>query len=383
MTRAGGWRRAGRADDGAELGAARRRLPGHRPAVGCSRPTAGPSASRRAPGGLGRHGLWPAMIDAGLWLHGSRLVVDGAGSEDGAGLEGRALPAHAGPAAVRDGAYLGEHLGRHGVEVERSTALLALSRTTTASRAPAHATAAWRRRAFVYRRLRRRPQHGSQGCWGSGSRARPIPVEFMLGDVAVDWDLPARRRCAPCAREMARWPTSWWRSRCPKRDVTASRCSPPRSSPMAPAAAAWRTASRRSVRHRHWAICRRRRTGLAGHRLSDMRWSSIFRISMRLADSYRPWSRLPRRRRRAHPPTDRRAGHEHRHPGRLQSGLEAGPGRSAGEPRQACWTSYEAERRPVGQDVLERTHAETEAFRRGRASRGGRATRDWRMPSLR
>ena len=39
-----------------------------------------------------------------------------------------------------------------------------------------------------------------------------------------------------------------------------------------------------------------------------------------------PGPRLPRRRRRPHPPADRRPGHEHRHPGRLQSRLEAGAG---------------------------------------------------------
>ena len=69
----------------------------------------------------------------------------------------------------------------------------------------------------------------------------------------------------------------------------------------------------------------------------------------------RPRPGLRRRRRRAHPPADRRAGHEHRHPGRPQPGLEAGAGGVGRRPPPALLDSYDAERRPVGEEVVGRT----------------------------
>ena len=53
-----------------------------------------------------------------------------------------------------------------------------------------------------------------------------------------------------------------------------------------------------------------------------------------------PRPRLPRRRRRAHPQPGRRPGHEHRHAGRLQPRLEAGPGRSTGPASRSLLDSY-------------------------------------------
>ena len=46
-----------------------------------------------------------------------------------------------------------------------------------------------------------------------------------------------------------------------------------------------------------------------------------------------------RRRRRPHPPADRRAGHEHRHPGRAQPGLEARARGVRDTPPPGCWTA--------------------------------------------
>ena len=68
----------------------------------------------------------------------------------------------------------------------------------------------------------------------------------------------------------------------------------------------------------------------------------------------RPGPGVRRGRRRAHPPADRRAGHEHRHPGRPQPGVEA---RAGGVRRAApgLLDSYDAERRPVGEEVVGRT----------------------------
>ena len=71
----------------------------------------------------------------------------------------------------------------------------------------------------------------------------------------------------------------------------------------------------------------------------DLRWSSVFRISHRIVDRYGRRAGVHRRRRRAHPSADRRAGHEHRHPGRVQPGLEARPGRPRGGRATGCSTA--------------------------------------------
>ena len=56
-------------------------------------------------------------------------------------------------------------------------------------------------------------------------------------------------------------------------------------------------------------------------------WFSTYRIHHRARRALPRPPLLPARRRRAHPQPGRRAGHEHRPAGRLQSGLEAGAGR--------------------------------------------------------
>ena len=63
-----------------------------------------------------------------------------------------------------------------------------------------------------------------------------------------------------------------------------------------------------------------------GTTASNLRWSSIFRIKHGIVDRYRDGPGLRRRRRRAPAPAGGRPGHEHRHPGRVEPGLEAGPG---------------------------------------------------------
>ena len=69
--------------------------------------------------------------------------------------------------------------------------------------------------------------------------------------------------------------------------------------------------------------------------------------------------RVPRRRRGPHPQPGRRPGHEHRHAGRAQSRLEAGPGRARHAPRESLLDSYSGERSAVGDQVLRNAGAMT------------------------
>ena len=132
---------------------------------------------------------------------------------------------------------------------------------------------------------------------------------MLIADVRADRPRPgplahvAGRRADPCASGCARCraPTSSSSPR-PRRsdDLDRRRC---------------RSSSTRSSR-------------AYAHPTSD--WTSLYRVNIRMADRYRVGPGLPGRGRRARALAGRRAGPEHRHPGRLQPRLEAGrPGRRA------------------------------------------------------
>ena len=93
----------------------------------------------------------------------------------------------------------------------------------------------------------------------------------------------------------------------------------------------------------------------AGLSIKSCTWFSTYRIHHRCASALPRPPLLPARRRRAHPQPGRRARHEHRPAGRLQSGLEAGAGRRGTRPTPALLDSYEEERLPVAQRLLETT----------------------------
>ena len=88
---------------------------------------------------------------------------------------------------------------------------------------------------------------------------------------------------------------------------------------------------------------------------SNMRWSSVFRISHRLVDRYGVGQGVRRRRCCAHPPADRGPRHEHGPPGRLQPGLEAGPRRAGRRLRRPAGLATTPNVIPVGEEVVGRT----------------------------
>ena len=180
----------------------------------------------------------------------------------------------------------------------------------------------------------------------------------MLGDVEVDWSLPPATASASTHRRDGATDDLLVCIPLPgRRRYRMSMLVPERPAP-APARPGRRDRARLrgGTGHRSCATSRPCWTGSPPSRRGprNLRWSSVFRISHRIVDSLRARAGVRRRRRRAHPPADRRAGHEHRHPGRAQPGVEARAGR-ARRRGPGLLDSYDAERRPIGEEVVGRT----------------------------
>jgi hypothetical protein len=225
------------------------------------------------------------------------------------------------------------------------------------------------------------------GCDGAHSSVRKAlgidfpgeayPVEFMLGDVRTDWDLPPGM--ALRAARIGEQGMTGFLVAIPLPERHRFRLSMFAPEDLAPPVSAEEVA--------HGIQSERPAPGierlqaevdqvLPGATLSDLRWSSIFRISMRLAVHYRQGRVfLAGDAAHIHPPTGGQG---------MNTGVQDAYDLAwklalvtAGAARPELLDSYEAERRPVGQDVLERTIAATAAFRQGGV--GGRGGGDTRL----
>ena len=109
----------------------------------------------------------------------------------------------------------------------------------------------------------------------------------MLGDVEVDWSVPPARHPVHAPDRRRRPTTSWCASRCRATAATACRCWPRPSSPGA-------AVGRRRVAHgfegdrsRSCTTSRPCSTGSPEPTTArNLRWSSVFRISHRIVDTY-------------------------------------------------------------------------------------------------
>src|SRR5262249_50940143 len=130
------------------------------------------------------------MIDAGLWLTGLRMII--ARKSHDAMMDFPELPyGNLGVPQYATERILGEHLARFGIGVERGVALTAL-RDEGRRVAPQLAHEDGRTETAEFRFV--------VGCDGAHSAVRHaldigfpgdrFPMEFMLGDVIIDWDVP-------------------------------------------------------------------------------------------------------------------------------------------------------------------------------------------------
>lgn len=301
--------------------------------------------------------LGPArdMIDAGLWLTGMRLAVTGAPERD-LPVDYPDLPYSAlGVPQYATEEVLARHLAAAGGAIERGVTLSGLSQdkegVTATLDTPAGSETA--RHAYVV------------GCDGAHSAVRralglgfegdAFPMEFMLGDVAIDWDLPRGMTFRAVTPREDAAPDFLVAIPLPERGrYRVSMVAPDRLAAPAGAGTEHGIQSERATAT--LADLREVADRLIPGRpaLSDMRWSSIFRISMRLASGYRVGRAfIAGDAAHIHPPTGGQG---------MNTGIQDAYNLAwklalvlEGRAPDALLDSYEAERRPVAADVVART----------------------------
>lgn len=304
------------------------------------------------------------MIDAGLWLDGARIVVGGTVMIDGDAAPVEAPYGFLGLPQHETERVLGAHVARLGIDVERGVTVAGLvprDDGVTATLARPDGT----RAAATFRWV--------VGCDGAHSVVRhaagiafegdAFPGEFMLGDVRIDWDLP-RGRAALTLQPVADAPPDMFIAIPlpePQR-YRVSTLAPPTADPGGTDHGIQSTRPGPTLAELQ-AIADRLVVGRCV--LSDLRWSSIFRISMRLASTYRAGRMLlAGDAAHIHPPTGGQG---------MNTGIQdaynlawklALVARGAAAP--ALLDGYDAERRPVGAAVVAATRAASENIHRER-----------------
>ncbi len=299
-------------------------------------------------------GIAQAMIDAGRWLEGMRSIIGGE-VKDETLPDLTELPyGQLGLPQFETERLLTRHLGSFGIEIEHGVTLTALEQDGAAVRVVLEHDGSRETASFDY----------LIGCDGAHSAVRralgvafegdAFPVEFMLGDVAIAWDVPRGLAVRALKPNPGAAPDIFIAIPL----VEAGRY---RVSMMVPPALA------QPAGGTDHGFQSERSTPTLGHLqavadalvpgtpvLSDLRWSSIFRISMRLAARYRAGRCfIAGDAAHIHPPTGGQG---------MNTGIQDAYNlawklalvlRGGADP--ALLDSYEAERRPVGKETIDRT----------------------------
>ncbi|XYD08076.1 FAD-dependent monooxygenase [Methylobacterium sp. NMS12] len=310
-------------------------------------------------------GLAREMIDAGLWLTGLRTILHGQPPVDAIGPPLNLPYASLGLPQYETERVLTRHLERFGVRVERAVRLTALEQDDAGVRVRLQdADGGVAEAGFRY----------VVGCDGAHSTVRrqlgvafegeAYPWPFMLGDVQIVWDVPYGTAVRALRLNEDAPPDLFIAIPLPEPGrYRVSMLAPPRLVPAGgsdhgiqaelegPSLADLQTVADDLLPD--------------GSRLSDLRWSSVYRISMRLAAAYRRGRCfLAGDAAHIHPPTGGQG---------MNTGIQDAYNlawklalvlRDASP--EALLDSYEGERRPVGADVLARTHKASEGYGRER-----------------
>jgi 2-polyprenyl-6-methoxyphenol hydroxylase-like FAD-dependent oxidoreductase len=311
-----------------------------------------------------RLGVARQVIDAGLWITGMRSVVAGRGSEDMI-LPDLGLPyAQLGVPQYETERVLTEALRGPGIAIERGVELASLTQDAqgvTAELKDAAGATTTGRYAYVI------------GCDGAHSLVRKAigatfegeayPWPFMLGDVHIDWELPYGMALRAIRPHDDRPPDMFIAIPLPEGGrYRVSMLAPP----TLPTGAGDHGIQAETPGPSLADLQQVADDLLPGRpRLSDLRWSSVFRISMRLADRYgRGRAFIAGDAAHIHPPTGGQG---------MNTGIQDAHNLAwklalvlRGEAPASLLDSYEAERRPVGAEVVARTKAASESIGRDR-----------------
>ena len=316
-------------------------------------------------------GIARTMIDAGIWIRGLRSIVRPHAPKDEL-LQFDDLPySELGLPQYETERLLTRHLNRCGLEIERGVTFASLKQDANQVEVQLeHENGKTETAAFQY----------VVGCDGAHSAVRhelkipfegeAFPMLFMLGDVHIAWDLP---------RGLALRALRLVEDNAPDMFVAVPLPEPGRY--RVSMVAAPELAKSGGTDH-----------GLASElpgpdltqlqaiaddlipkrpQLSDLRWSSIFRISMRLAKAYRAGRVfIAGDAAHIHPPTGGQG---------MNTGIQDAYNLAwklalvtQGKAPDRLLDSYDAERRPVGADVVARTRAASEGYGREKGAKPDR-----------
>jgi len=308
------------------------------------------------------------MIDAGLWIDGFRSIIHGRPPND-AHISFPDLPyGELGVPQYETERLLARHLGRFGVTVERGITLTVLSQDQQSVTVRLMATGSGETEAAFRYVVGCDGAHSAvRHALGIGFEGEAYPMTFMLGDVHIAWDL---------ARGMALRALRPVEGGAPGMFIAIPLPEPNRyrvSTLALPELAAAEGADhgiQSEARGPDLADIQRVADDLVPGRprLSELRWSSTFRISMRLDEHYRKGRVfIAGDAAHIHPPTGGQG---------MNTGIQDAYNLAwklalvvKGAARESLLDSYEAERRPVGAEVVARTRAASENYGR---ERGGR-----------
>ncbi len=301
--------------------------------------------------------LGPArdLIDAGLWLTGMRVVVAGGPARDVA-VDLSDLPYSAlGVPQYATEAVLTDHLARHGVAVERGVALTALSQDADGVTVTLDTPAGSETARFPWVIGCDGAHSAVRHALGLGFEGDAFPMEFMLGDVAIDWDLPRGMTYRAISPREDAPPDLFVAIPLPGRGrYRVTMVAPDRLSEPAGTGTDHGIQSDRPVATLEDMREVAARLVPGPCTLGDMRWSSIFRISMRLASGYRVGRAfIAGDAAHIHPPTGGQGmntGIQDAYNLAWKLGMVIG-----GRADPALLDSYDAERRPVAAEVVART----------------------------
>jgi 2-polyprenyl-6-methoxyphenol hydroxylase-like FAD-dependent oxidoreductase len=309
-------------------------------------------------------GIVQSMIDAGLWLRSTRSILNGSPAQDSV-TDLSDLP-YGGQLGIRQPEterLLTAHLATFGKAIERSVALASLKQDQDGLVVEMlHADRSAEKAVFRY----------VVGCDGAHSAVRHqlaipfegdhFPVGFMLGEVVLDCDLPRGMMLRAIHPHEGGPPDFIVAIPLPERNrYRVSMLAPPGNGDTEGSEHGLQTERAAPTLEELQAVADRLLPSKVT--MSDLHWSSNFRISMRLAARYREGRGfLAGDAAHIHPPTGGQG---------MNTGIQDAYNLAwkmalvlKGEASPKLLDTYEAERRPVGADVVSRTRAASEQFGR-------------------